>query len=202
MIVSREIVYSNDLCSAFLTAIVKAFEMHHPMAYLGRTAMQKLTYFVKVLGVPVPCSFGIYTYGPYSDTVTFAVESLLADDVIVDTSCNPKYSNYRLGINAAELLSGFAEELSPYEGKIAQSVKALGSFAPNELELIATLHFIAQRQAHTGGKPSKTSVFREFKLIKQDKFQDEEISTWYDALVDAGLISKSSISVSGSGLGP
>ena len=59
MIVSRELVYSNDLCSAFLTAIVKAFEAYHPTAFLGRTAMQKLTYFVKVVGAPVPCSFGI-----------------------------------------------------------------------------------------------------------------------------------------------
>ena len=188
MIVSRELVYSNDLCSAFLTAIVKAFEAYHPTTYLGRTAMQKLTYFVKVLGAPVPCSFGIYTYGPYSDTVTFAVESLLADDVIADTSPNPKYSVYRLGRNAGELLSAFADELRPYEGKIGQTVKALGSFAPNELELIATLHFIAQRQAQTGGKPSKDSVFREFKSIKHDKFPDDEISKWYDALVEAGLI--------------
>ena len=188
MIVSRELVYANDLCSAFLTAIVKAFEEYHPTAYLGRTAMQKLTYFVKVLGAPVPCSFGVYTYGPYSDTVTFAVESLLADDVIVDTSPNSKYSNYRLGRNADELLSGFADELSPYEGKIEQTVKALGSFAPSGLELIATLHFIAQRQAQTGGKPSEASVFREFKSIKHDKFPDHEISKWYEALVEAGLI--------------
>jgi uncharacterized protein YwgA len=86
--------------------------------------MQKVTYFAKVLGAPVPCSFGSYTYGPYSDKVMFAVESLLADDVIVDTSLNPKYSNYRLGRNANELLSGFADDLKPYEGKIRQTVKA------------------------------------------------------------------------------
>lgn len=188
MIVSRELVYSNDLCSAFLTAIVKAFEAHHSTAYLGRTAMQKLTYFAQVLGAPIPCSFGIYTYGPYSDTVTFAVESLLADDVIADTSQNPKYSNYRLGPNAGELLAAFSEELRPYEGKIGQTVKALGSFAPNELELIATLHFIAKRQAQTGMRPSKDSVVREFKSVKLDKFPDFEISKWYDALVEAGLI--------------
>jgi uncharacterized protein len=189
MIVSRELVFSNDLCSAFLTAIVKAFEGCHPKAYLGRTALQKLTYFAKVVGVPVPCSFGIYTYGPYSDTVTFAVESLLADDVITDTSGTPKYSNYRPGPNADELLDAFASELSPYEGKIKQTVKALGSFSPGDLELIATLHFIAQRQARiTGGKPARDSVFREFRAIKHDKFPDQEIRRWYDALVRAGLI--------------
>lgn len=189
MIVSRELVYANDLCSAYLTAIVKAFEKYHPKAYLGRTAMQKLTYFIKVLGAPIPCSFGIYTYGPYSDTVTFTVESLLADDVIVDRSQNTaKYSDYRLGHNAQELLGAFADELRPFEGKIEQTVKALGAFDPNGLELIATLHFIAKRQAQTGVRSSKDTVIAEFKEIKRDKFRDDEISNWYDALVKAGLI--------------
>ncbi len=188
MTTSGELVYSNNLCSAFLTAIVKAFEEHHAGGYLGRTALQKLTYFVKVLGAPVPCSFGIYTYGPYSDKVTFAVESLLADDVIKDNSPNPKYSNYRLGPNAEELLFSFANELQPHENKIHQAVKALGAFTPNDLELIATLHFIARRQLQTTGKTSKKLAVREFKMIKKDKFSDEDISTWHDALAKAGLI--------------
>ncbi len=186
---SRELVYSNDLCSAFLTAIVKAFESHHPRGYLGRTAMQKLTYFIKALGAPVPCSFGIYTYGPYSDTVTFAVESLLADEVIIDNSQNAaKYSNYRLGPNATELLQAFEDQLRPHEGKIDVAVEVLGAFDYRDLELIATLHFIAKRQALTGVPQSKEAVVAEFKSIKRDKFHDGEIGIWYDALVKAGLI--------------
>lgn len=190
MTMSSELVYANDLCCAFLTKIVKVFEKHHSTGYLGRTAMQKLTYFVQVLGAPVPCSFGIYTYGPYSDKVTFAVESLLADDVIKDSSSNPKYSNYRIGPNADELLSSFAHELTPHEAKIDQAVRVLGGFSPNELELIATLHFIAKRQAQITGKNSQESILREFKTIKKDKFSDETINTWFDALVHAGLIFK------------
>lgn len=188
MIANNEIVYSNDLCSAYLTAIVREFETHHPKAYLGRTAMQKLTYFVKVLGAPVPCSFDIYTYGPYSDAVTFSVESLLADDVIMDRSPTSKYSNYRRGPNADALLAAFADTLAPHQGTIAKTVEVLGGFDPRGLELIATLHFIAQRQANTGGEPTKESAMREFKSIKHDKFTDAQISTWYDALVSAGLI--------------
>jgi len=192
-----DLVYANNLCAAFLTAIVKTFESCHANSYLGRTALQKLTYFVKVLGAPIPCSFGIYTYGPYSDKVTFAVESLLADDVIQDCSSTPKYSNYRLGANADELLACFATELQPHEDKIHQAVKALGAFSPNELELIATLHFIARRQLQTTGKTSKKSTVLEFKMIKKDKFSDEDISVWHDALIQAGLIvsQKASIGV-------
>jgi uncharacterized protein len=183
-----DIVYSNDLCSAFLTAIVKSFEEHHPGQYLGRTAMQKLAYFAKVLGVPIPCSFGIYTYGPYSDTITFSVESLLADEVLVDRSTNPKYSNYRTDSNSAELLGAYAEEVEPHEDTIDRIVEALGRFEPNDLELIATLHFVARRQKQRTGKLNKAAVIAEFKSIKKDKFTDDDITTWYNALQQANLI--------------
>lgn len=183
-----DLVYSNDLCSAFLTGIVKSFEQRYPGQYLGRTAMQKMAYFAKVLGVPIPCSFGIYTYGPYSDTITFSVESLLADEVLVDRSTNPKYSNYRTGRNSAELLSAYAEEVEPHEDTINRIVEALGAFEPSDLELIATLHFVARRQKQRTGKLNKAAVIAEFKSIKKNKFTDDDITTWYNSLQQTKLI--------------
>ena len=126
-----------------MAAIVRSYE-HYVGSnhYLGRTAMQKLVYFAKAVGVPIPCSFEIYTYGPYSDTVTFSVDSLLADDVLEDISKDPQsYSNYRLGANASEILNTYERLISPHREKIDAVVKSLGSFKPHELELIATLHF-------------------------------------------------------------
>jgi uncharacterized protein YwgA len=186
---SGDLVYSNDTCSAFLAVIVRSFEENHPKGYLGRTAIQKLAYFSKAMGVPIPCSFDIYTYGPYSDTVTFSMESLLADDVVVDRSPKPEYSSYSLGENAAELLRAFDGETGPYTSAIDRVVKALGGFKPQELEVIATLHFIARRQRQIRRKePIKPDVISEFKTIKGDKFRHEEITVWYDALKQAGLI--------------
>jgi uncharacterized protein YwgA len=186
---SGDFVYSNDTCSAFLAAIVRSFEENHPRGYLGRTAVQKLAYFAKAMGVPIPCSFDIYTYGPYSDTVTFSMESLMADDVVVDRSPKPDYSRYSLGENAAELLHAFDREIGPHTSAIDRVVKALGGFKPQELEVIATLHFIARRQRQIRRiEPSKSDVIYEFKTIKGDKFGHEEISIWYDALKKAGLI--------------
>jgi len=186
---SDNLVYSNDTCSAFLAAIVRSFEKYHPKGYLGRTAIQKLTYFAKAMGVPIPCSFNIYTYGPYSDVVTFSMESLMADDVIEDRSSKPEYSNYRLGPAAEELLGTFEGEVMPHTGTIDRVVGALGGFKPAELELIATLHFIAQRQRQIHrSEPAKQNVIREFKGVKGEKFSHADISTWYDALENAGLI--------------
>jgi uncharacterized protein YwgA len=186
---SSDLVFSNDTCSAFLAAIVRSFEKNHPRGYLGRTAVQKLAYFSKAMGVPIPCSFDIYTYGPYSDAVTFSMDSLLADEVVRDRSPKPNYSNYGLGENAAELLSAFDRELEPHIETIDRVVTALGGFKPQELELIATLHFIARRQHQIrSGNANKREIVREFMAIKGDRFGAQEISSWYDALQSAGLI--------------
>jgi hypothetical protein len=173
-----------------MSAIVRSYEEHiGGRHYLGRTAMQKLVCFAKALGVPIPCSFEIYTYGPYSDTVTFAVDSLLADDVLRETSNDPQsYSNYRVGENADEILLAYEPLIDPHRGKIDAVVQSLGRFDPPELELIATLHFIHHRLKQIGREePSRDEVLEEFRRVKKDKFSAGEIDSWYDALKRAKL---------------
>lgn len=184
------LIYSNNLCCAFLAEIVNAYQSQvGDQHYLGRTAMQKLTYFSKVLGVPVPCSFELYTYGPYSETVTASVESLLADDVLVDTSSTGKYSNYRLSENGMLILGQFQKEIEPYRVRIETLVRVLGKFKPNQLELVATVHFVHQRlKSILSRAPSEAEVIREFKRFKQEKFESKEIKVWYKALAEANLI--------------
>lgn len=193
----EDIVYANDLGCAFLASIVEAFSAIHSTNHsLGRATIQKLTYFLKVAGVPVPFRFGIYTYGPYSDDITFAVESLLADDVIEDRSKTREYSNYRPGPNSRELLAKFGDELENYEGKISSVVKTLGKFSHNELEVISTLHFIAIRQMRLGRDVTRESLIKEFRSIKGEKFRESDIRTYYQALDEAGLIAKPHFRVS------
>ena len=187
---SNKLSYSDDLCSAFMTAIVASFTEHvGANNFLGRTAMQKLVYFAKALGTPIPCSFEIYTYGPYSDTVTFSVDSMLADDVLADVSNKPTYSNYRLGENAQEILERYDGQIAPYKKTIDAVVKSLGNFDPNQLELIATLHFIHHRLKQiTLNNPSREQVIAEFRRVKKDKFTQADIDSFYDALKGAKLI--------------
>ena|SRR5579862_5761614 len=183
--------YSNNACSAFVAAIVESYQrLIDGRHYLGRTAVQKLVYFAKVLGVPVPCSFEIYTYGPYSDAITFAVDSMLADDVLKDISNEPNdYSNYRLGDNAGEILKSYRSLLDPYRSAIDAVVSSLGNFKPPQLELVATLHFIHNRLKQISRQdPPKDQVLNEFRRVKKGKFSELEIETFYSALKTANLI--------------
>lgn len=197
----HELVYSDSALCAFLTAIVRAFERFHGnQHYLGRTAMQKLSYFAQVLGAPIPCSFEIYTYGPYSEKVTFAIDSLIADDVLEDKSANTNYSNYRLGGNGNQILSKYHPAIDPYADTIEQVVKVLGKLEPGQFELLATLHFIGRRLKEIKRRePSKKEVIDDFCAVKKNKFDKAEIETVYSALKSANLM-KLDMSIASSAL--
>ncbi len=185
-----ELTFSNNLRAAYLAEFVRAFQKHYPSGFLGRTAIQKLTYFARATGVPVPCSFEIYNYGPYSDQVTFAVDGLLADQVLMDTSPNSsKYSNYRLTVGKDLFPPELQRRVVPHKEQIERVVKNLGHFRPEQLELIATLHFVHHRleSAH-GKKPAQSAVIAEFLRIKGDKFGKDEVAAWYGSLKNAGLV--------------
>jgi uncharacterized protein YwgA len=150
--------------------------------------MQKLVYFSQVTGVPVPCSFEIYHYGPYSDEITSSVDALLADEVLSDQSTNSRYSNYRLDEKFG-FQNRFSQRAAEYRGQIERVVKALGGYKPDQLELIATLHFIAHRQAaRNASYINKEDVVNEFHCVKGDKFPHQVVESWYDSLSEANLI--------------
>jgi uncharacterized protein len=185
-----ELTFSNNLRAAYLAEFVRAFQAHYPNGFLGRTAMQKLTYFARATGVPVPCSFEIYNYGPYSDQLTFAVDGLLADEILVDTSSNSsKYSNYRLSKGGAIFPQVLEKKVAPYRSQIESVVRHLGNFRPEQLELIGTLHFVHHRlESLHRKKPAQSAVIAEFARVKGNKFSKEEVTAWYCALRNAGLV--------------
>jgi uncharacterized protein YwgA len=183
------LLFSNNLCSAFVTEIVKSFQDLKPNGYLGRTALQKLAYFSKTVGVPIPCSFEIYNFGPYSEEVTRSVSALLADEAIVDVSFASKYSSYKAGPSSGEFDSSFRGETSKYRALIDSIVEVLGDSKPETLELVATLHFVNSRlKGIRGNQPTEDEVTTEFRSIKGDKFSAGDIHTWFDWLGRSTLL--------------
>ena len=184
-----KLMFSNNLCAAYLVEIIGCFEKYHRKGYLGRTAMQKIAYFCQATGVPIPCSFEIYNYGPYSDQVTFSIDSLLADEVICDRSHSPSaYSNYRISSEGLRFLTEFESRIEPHREQIERVVAGLGGFKPQQLELIATLHFLAARRRSISGRsPSKNEVLSAFFSVKGNKFDKAEVGAWYDSLKEARL---------------
>lgn len=157
--------------------------------YLGRTAIQKIVYFLQVLDVPMRYRFEVFHYGPFCNTILGDTEWLMADEVIADSSPNPdKYSKFTPGPACEELIAKHAAMLERYEGTVKSTVKALLPLQPDHLELIATLDYAFREMKATLGKePPKQKVLARFREFKGAKFNDKEIADTYDRLKAAGL---------------
>ncbi len=159
--------------------------------YLGRTAIQKILYFLQVLDVPMRYRFEVCHYGPFCNTILGDLEWLMADEVISDSSPKPeKYSIYTPGPACDELIAKHAAKLDEYEDTVKSTVRALLPLQPDHLELIATLDYaFRETKATAGEKPAKMKVMCRFREFKGAKFNDKEIAETYDRLEAAGLFS-------------
>jgi len=157
--------------------------------YLGRTHLQKILYFLKVLNVPMGYHFEIYHYGPFCEEILRDIDILIADEVIIDHSPDPKrYSNYFTSANAQAMSAQFTQSLSQ-AGKVSTLVKAFVRVAPGMLELISTLDYLFRWQKASGGNgPWKEQVVAHLNKIKPNKFNPQEVDAAYKWLVDSYLI--------------
>jgi|SRR5579862_8568647 len=174
---------------ALLAMIVEeADRLGRQGGYLGRTAIQKIPYFLQVLGVPMRYRFEIHHFGPYCDEITRDTEWLLADQVVVDQSAKPKYSNYHPGSLLSELVGRHARELEKFRSTIQAVVRALLPLEPEHLEMIATVDYaFRQLKASGGPRPTKKDVIDRFLQIKGDKFSADAIGKAFDQLAEAKL---------------
>ncbi|MBM4071095.1 MAG: hypothetical protein FJ271_19435 [Planctomycetes bacterium] len=176
---------------ALLAKVVKeaAAVAQNEGGYLGRTAIQKIVYFLQVRNVPMRYRFDVHHFGPFCDTILADTEWLMADGVIVDNSPDPgKYSKFMPGSACDQLTAKYSEKLRGHEGTIRNTVKALLPLQPDHLELIATLDYaFRETRATAGKKPARNAVIARFKEFKREKFSDAEIAKTYDQLEGAGL---------------
>jgi uncharacterized protein YwgA len=174
---------------ALIAATVAAATNRDPGCCLGRTALQKLLYFMKMLGVPMRYTFDIHHFGPFCQKVRDDVDWLLADEVLADQSTDARCSDYRPRNGWNELQTLYVEQLQTHQPIINSVCNALSDLSPNTLELIATLDFSFRWVKARGGPgPWKDAAVEKFRAIKKDKFPDTEIHKWYDSLVAAQLI--------------
>lgn len=158
--------------------------------YFGRTALQKIIYFLKILGVPMQYTFEIHYYGPFCDEILDDIELLIADEVICDLSQNrSKYSNYAPCPQAEQFLTKHGKSLKPYRKRVRDLVRALVPLSPERLELFATLDYLYRWHKASGGRgPWKGPIISHFQMIKPEKFDKEDVEKAYNILVDTGLI--------------
>ncbi len=152
--------------------------------YVGRTAIQKIMYYLQVQGVPMRYKFDIYLYGPYCQDIVEDIESLMADGAITDERPDTsKYSNYAPASKAHDVISRYASEFEAYTKTISSTVAGIIPLDPGLMELMATLDYILRAEKATGKSHElKKSVVNRFMEVKKDKFQRDMVESMYDTV--------------------
>lgn len=158
---------------------------------VGRTALQKLLYFIKRRGVPMSYRFNIHSYGPFSSDILRDTEWLQADEVVEDRSKDAgRYSSYFPGPALQTLLEMHDSQLKRHLPVVREVVAQLAPLRPDRLELIATLDYLHRSEAAREGSGSlQTAVVDRFMGVKKDRFDRREVEAAYVSLARAGLIS-------------
>jgi len=184
---------SNTRDQALLTLVVDEAgrQLESSVGYLGRTAMQKIVYFLQVCGAPMRYRFQVHHYGPFCTHVLSDVDWLCFTGALEDRSADStRYSDYRLGENGLALIDQFKGQLDPVRDTVRRVVSALLPLRPDQLELISTMHYVYRElQVALRRSPEPPEVIEQFKKYKGDKFSDELLSSTYDRLEKAGFFS-------------
>src|SRR5437867_991119 len=96
---------TKDQALLTLTLLEASKVVNDTGGVIGRTTLQKMMYFLQVVGVPMGYRFEIHHYGPYCDEISRDVEWLIADRVIQDSSRQSSYSNYGPGPQAKAIIN-------------------------------------------------------------------------------------------------
>jgi len=163
-----EMIFANTRDQAFLAMVIQEASKvaKQEDTYVGRTALQKVMYFLKALNVPINYRFDIYRYGPFCQEILDDVNILIVEAVIKDkSSSRRKYSNYAPDINTNELITNFTD-IETHRKKVKSIVNAFIPLKPKELELLSTLDYLYRWFKASGAKmPFKEKVVDRFLMV-------------------------------------
>lgn len=125
-----QIFFGGKIADAFVAYLIKSYT-ERSRKTLGRTILQKLCYFAKASGVPLPFRFEIYHYGPFSQEIFYRTEDLLLDRVIEDRSADPGQSNFVPGPNLDSFLDQFDSAIRQHETSLKRVATMFSRLDPS-----------------------------------------------------------------------
>jgi uncharacterized protein len=185
----RQIFFSDRVADALVAYLIKSYKDVSNRT-LGRTILQKLCYFAKASGVPLPFRFEIYHYGPFSQEIFDTAENLLLDGVVEDRSGGPGQSNYVPGPNIDLFLDRFGDAIRQHEKNLQRVATMFSRLDPSQMELTSTIHYMhSSHREWFKEAPSKEAVVTSVLQVKGEKFSRDTVDRVYDILREAGLLS-------------
>lgn len=172
--------------AVFLKAIA---ELETPFGgVLDRLSLQKIAYFLQVMGVPLNLDFTKNLYGPYSDALKKAIVVLEADyKLIAGFQADREAHVTPAGFAAAE---DYLKNDEKSEAVIDSLTKLVDGFeTPYGLELLSTVHKVATSSG--GGNSDIQYIASEMLGLEKNKrniFPENEIRVAFQRLQEDSLL--------------
>jgi hypothetical protein len=137
---------------------------------LGRTALMKCLFFLKVVKrVPLPYSFGLYTYGPFDsnvlDDLQYAEALGAVEGTLVEYSRGRGYE-YMRGPRIEAVEKQAQEFLTRYEESINWVLDEFGKRSAIDLEMASTLVFIDRVISRKKARATIADLARKVREVK------------------------------------
>lgn len=179
--------------------LVMAIARYHEHARLQQARdgvseleVQKLAYFLQVVGAALPLSFAKGRYGPYDERLPYVLDAL-EGHYLVGFGDRSAHVTDLLPIKPlGDALEVAARELreAPEEIHRLEDVLRLvdGFETPYSLELLATVHFAAMQEPHSGDPDVLSTRVSEWNLRKARLFSAHHVRIAADRLAEVGLL--------------
>lgn len=174
---------------AFLVEVIRRCEIvgHR----IGRTALQKIPYFLVVRGAPVEYQFDLYHYGPFCQDILYDA-SLLESLGAIEDSRDGYYggSRYKAGKNADALLKDYSEVIQANSTTLDEVIRLLAELDATSLEVVATIdYFYRYVSAMELPEPRKGEVLKRFfEAKKQHLDKRPMVEKMYDQMHKIGMV--------------
>lgn len=126
----------------------------------GRKRLQKFVHLLKFAGVDIPAEFKIHHYGPFSEDVASAADSLIFEGVLKE-DVEPKgaYNTFQYVYSLAERSS----KSEPKARALEKLIRELDRFSTIELEVASTIAYFKEM-----GRTDKESL-EQTRFLKPNK---------------------------------
>jgi hypothetical protein len=180
---------SLNISQAILVEVIRRCDVAYHQ--IGRTALQKILYFLGVRGVPLEYRFDLYHYGPFCQDILYDAGLLESLGAIEDSKSGYNGgSKYEAGANLETLLKEHQEIIEKHSSTIDEVIALLAELDATSLEVVATIdYFYRYVSAMELPEPRKEEVLKRFfEAKKQHLDKRDGVGNMYDQMQKIGMV--------------
>jgi O-acetyl-ADP-ribose deacetylase (regulator of RNase III) len=164
--------------------------------------IQKLLYFLQMLGEPLKLRFEKYHYGPYADNLRHVLNLFEGHFIqgFADGRNAPRTPITLVpdALNEAEIVIAQAEtSQGESEQRLKQVLTLIEGFeSPYGMELLASVHWVVSRNPSVTDVESALQAIQQWSKGKRDRLRPEHVQIAWDRLTEQGWLANSVSQVS------